>query len=337
MPTHDPPLLQIRDAGIYCPAGDFYIDPVRPVDYAVITHGHADHARPGHDHYLASTDCAPILKARLGADIRVQPIPYGQSLTRNGVRLSLHPSGHILGSAQVRIEQSGRVWVVTGDFKQHADPTCRPFEPLPCHGLVMESTFGLPIFRWPAPERIMDEIQRWWAQNQVEQKTSLLFTYALGKAQRVLASLQASGPIFVHGAVAAVNAVYAQAGIRLPATERVSSVTDACRFAGALVLAPPSADHGTWKRRFKRAERAYTSGWMQIRGNRRRRSLSRGFVLSDHADWDGLLAAVTVSGAEEVWVSHGFGAELARYLGEKGRQTTAFNLPYAGEAIEAEG
>jgi putative mRNA 3-end processing factor len=334
---HNPPLLQVREAGLYCPAGDFYVDPVLPVAYAVITHGHADHARPGHGHYLASTDSAGILKTRLGFEIRLQSLAYGESLTRNGVRLSLHPSGHILGSAQVRIEQDGRVWVVTGDFKQHADPTCRPFDPLPCHGLVMESTFGLPIFRWPAPKRIMDEIQRWWRQNQDDGKTSLLFTYALGKAQRVLAGLQAIGPIFVHGAVAAVNDLYAQAGIRLAATERVSSVTDARRFAGALVLAPPSADHGTWTRRFKRAERAYASGWMQIRGNRRRRSLSRGFVLSDHADWDGLLAAVTASGAEEVWVSHGFAAELARHLGETGLQATAFSLPYAGEAAEAKG
>ncbi|RJQ74176.1 MAG: ligase-associated DNA damage response exonuclease [Desulfobacteraceae bacterium] len=336
MPTNNPPLLQVRAAGLYCPAGDFYIDPVAPVDYAVITHGHADHARPGHSHYLASADCAPILKNRLGAEIDVHQLAYGETLRRNGVRLSLHPAGHILGSAQVRLEEAGRIWVVTGDFKQQVDPTCQPFEPVRCHGLVMESTFGLPVFRWPAAQHTISQINRWWAQNRKDHKTSLLFAYALGKAQRILALLEEIGPIFLHGAVASVNRIYAQAGIGLPPTLSVSEVNDARQFAGALVLAPPLADHPLWTRRFKRAERAYASGWMQIRGNRRRRSLERGFVLSDHADWDGLLAAVRASGAEEVWVTHGFAAELARYLGEQGRRASACNLPYAGEVNDAE-
>ncbi len=202
--------------------------------------------------------------------------------------MSLHPAGHILGSAQVRMEQAGRVWVVTGDFKLQTDPTCPPFEPLRCHGLVMESTFGLPVFRWPAPEQVLADIHRWWSQNREERKTSLLFAYALGKAQRILAGLEHIGPIYLHGALTSVNRLYAQAGIALPKTHAVREVNDPRQFAGALVLAPPLADQAPWTRRFKRVERAYASGWMQIRGNRRRRSLDRGFVMSDHADWEGL-------------------------------------------------
>jgi putative mRNA 3-end processing factor len=334
---NDPALLQVSAAGLYCPAGDFYIDPVMPVSYAVITHGHADHARPGHRHYLAGSACVPILKSRLGSSTAVQGVEYGETIERNGVRISLHPSGHILGAAQVRIEHAGRIWVVTGDFKRQADPTCPPFEPLRCHGLVMESTFGLPIFRWPAPEQVLDQISRWWTHNRRASKTSLLFAYSLGKAQRILAGLQPIGPIYLHGAVATVNRVYAQAGITLPAAVPVSEVPDPRQFEGALVVAPPLADQGPWMRRFKRAERAYASGWMQIRGNRRRRSLERGFVLSDHADWDGLLAAVTESQAETLWVTHGFAVELARFLSEQGWRATAFNLPYQGETDTAEG
>jgi putative mRNA 3-end processing factor len=325
---NDPPLLQVSAAGLYCPAGDFYIDPIAPVEYAIITHGHADHARTGHQHYLSSAAGVPILTSRLGVSIDVQGVNYGETITRNGVRISLHPSGHILGAAQVRLEQADRVWVVTGDFKRQADPTCLPFEPLRCHCLIMESTFGLPIFRWP--ERGLDKINRWWAQNRGNNKTSLLFAYSLGKAQRILAGLESIAPIYLHGAVATVNRVYARAGIVLPAASSVSGVSDPRHFGGALVVAPPSADHSPWTRRFKRAERAFASGWMQIRGNRRRRNLERGFVLSDHADWDGLLAAVTESRADEVWVTHGFSTELARYLSEQGLQAKAFNLPYPG-------
>jgi putative mRNA 3-end processing factor len=337
MNSQNQALLQVRDAGLYCPAGDFYIDPVAPVDYAVITHGHADHARPGHRHYLAAAECGPILPSRLGPDIDVQCAAYGEVVQRNGVRISLHPAGHILGSAQVRIEHGGRVWVVAGDFKLQADPTCAPFEPVPCHGLVMESTFGLPVFRWPAPELVLADINRWWARNRQDGKISLLFAYSLGKSQRILAGLEDIGPIFLHGAVAVVNRIYAQSGIALPAAELVSAAGDPRRFTGALVMAPPLADQPLWTRRFKQAERAYASGWMQIRGNRRRRSLVRGFVLSDHADWDGLLAAVAACRAEEVWVTHGYAAELARYLNEQGTRASAFNLPFRGESIEAEG
>ena len=334
MSISDGPLIEIRPAGLYCPAGDFYVDPIEAVPYAVISHGHADHARPGHRHYLASSLCAPILKARLGSAIAVQSLAYGESILRNGVRLSLHPAGHILGSAQVRIEHAGRVWVVTGDFKQHADPTCLPFEPVRCHGLIMESTFGLPVFRWPAPGQILDQINQWWAHNRRERQPSLLFAYSLGKAQRILSGIEASGPIYLHGAVAAVNKVYARAGIVLPAALSVGAKSDPHDFSGALIVAPPVADHSVWTRRFKKAERAYASGWMQIRGNRRRRSLDRGFVLSDHADWEGLLAAVSASQAEEVWVTHGFDNELVRYLNERGCRAKTFTLAYPGEADE---
>lgn len=326
------PLLQISTAGLYCPQGDFYIDPVEPVGYAVITHGHADHARPGNGRYLAAAGSAAILRARLGPQIDLQTLAYGQPVQHKGVRISLHPAGHILGSAQVRLESQGQVWVVSGDFKTAGDPTCEPFEPVRCHTFVTESTFGLPVFHWPRPQRAIEQINQWWRNNRQAGKTSLLFAYSLGKAQRILASVDAGiGPIRVHGATDKINHVYRQAGIALPQTTAVAEAGVKSTDEGALVLAPPSADHPLWTRRFKAAERAMASGWMLIRGNRRRRGFSRGFVLSDHADWNGLLDAIKSTGAEEIWVTHGYAAEMARYLNEQGLKSIQVYLPYAGE------
>jgi putative mRNA 3-end processing factor len=331
------PMLENTLAGLYCRAGGFYIDPWRPVERAVITHAHADHARAGCGSYLATPDCACLLKIRLGADVKVQETPYGAPLELNGLRLSLHPAGHILGSAQVRLERNGEVWAVTGDFKHDPDPTCAPFEPLRCHTLVTESTFGLPVFRWPAPETVLADINAWWRKNAPGGNPCILFAYALGKAQRILAGVDATiGPIFTYGAVEHMARVYREAGVRLPPTRAVVEGRKKDEFAGALVVAPPSAEGSTWMRRFPNASRAFASGWMQIRGNRRRRAVDRGFVLSDHADWQGLLDTIAGSGAERVRVTHGFTAEVVRYLVEKGIGASALGSSFVREPDNAD-
>jgi putative mRNA 3-end processing factor len=318
MPSREP-LLELTPHGLYCLRGDFFIDPWRPVERAVITHAHADHARGGSQHYLASTPSAAILKHRLGPDISLQLLDYAEALDLNGVKVSLHPAGHVLGSAQVRIEAGGQVWVVSGDYKTDGDATCAAFEPLACHTFVTESTFGLPVFNWQAQQTVVAAINRWWRINRDQGRTSLLFAYALGKAQRILSGLDAAiGPIFTHGAVETINGCYRQAGIVLPDTRPVSSVDDPCQFDGAMVIAPPSANTGAWTRRFKQVSRAFASGWMRIRGHRRRRSVDRGFVLSDHCDWPGLNRAIAETGAETVWVTHGYAPELVRWLTDQG-------------------
>ena len=328
-------MIESTENGLYCRAADVYIDPSGPVGRAVITHAHADHARLGCGSYLATPQCAILLKARLGSDVRVQELPYGISLDMNGVRLSLHPAGHILGSAQVRLEHCGEVWVVTGDFKRHPDPTCAPFEPLRCHTLVTESTFGLPVFNWPDPHYVVADINFWWRKNSEQDKPSILFAYSLGKAQRIAAKVDAGiGPIFTHGAVEHMMEAYRQAGVPLNPTLPVSETLQRQGFNDALVIAPPSAEGSPWMRRFPGARRAFASGWMQIRGNRRRRAVDRGFVLSDHADWKGLLDTIYSTGAEKVWVTHGFEEEMVQFLRERGLAAEALRTVFSGEADE---
>lgn len=326
-------LIEPTESGLYCREGGFFIDPWSPVERAVITHAHADHARPGCKRYLASPECARLLKARLGPDLAVQELPYGERLDLDGIRLSLHPAGHILGSAQVRLEQKGEVWVITGDFKRDPDPTCAPFEVVRCHTLVTESTFGLPVFNWPGPMDVVADINSWWRKNRDRGMTSILFAYSLGKAQRLAAEVDPRiGPILTHGAVENMNAVYRQAGVRLNPTIHASEVRSRDEVAGALVIAPPSAEGSPWVGKFAPSRRAFTSGWMQIRGNRRRRALDRGFVLSDHADWNALLDTISSSGAERVWVTHGFTAEVVRFLGEMGVAAEALRTVFSGES-----
>jgi putative mRNA 3-end processing factor len=312
-------LIEITDAGIYCRPGDFFIDPWQAVDRAVITHAHADHARPGCARYLASTESEGILRLRLGQDIRLQPVAYSEKVTLNGVAVSLHPAGHVLGSAQIRIEHRGEVWVVSGDYKIEMDTTCAAFEQLKCHTFITESTFGLPVFKWRPQADIFADINNWWKTNQAQGKTSVLYAYSLGKAQRVIAGLDAAiGPIFTHGAVENINQCYQQAGIPLPVTRRVATVADKNAFAGAMVVAPPSADTPAYTKKFADPSKAFTSGWMQIRGMRRRRVVDRGFVLSDHTDWNGLIDTIMASEAETVRVTHGYSAEVVQYLREQG-------------------
>ncbi len=329
-------LVVLRPQGLYCPPGDFYIDPWRPVDRAIITHAHGDHARTGHGHYLAAAPGEGVLRTRLGA-IDLQTLAYGEAIDHHGVRVSLHPAGHVLGSAQIRLEHGGRVWVASGDYKfmegPDVDPTCPPFEPVRCDVFITESTFGLPIYRWQPQREIFAGIDAWWRSNAEQGRTSVLFCYAFGKAQRILAGIDASiGPIFCHGAVEPLNRAYRKAGVALPATTPVSEVTDKTLFKPGLVLAPPSAAGSSWMKRFGEYGDGFASGWMLLRGARRRRGIDRGFVLSDHADWPGLQAAIRASGAERVIVTHGQVAVLVRSLCEKGLDAEAFETEYGDEA-----
>jgi len=325
-------LIVARPEGLYCPAGHFYIDPWRPVERAVITHGHSDHARRGHGHYLAHTLSAGTLRQRLGADIALQTLDYGQAIEHHGVRLSLHPAGHVLGSAQVRLEHGGRVWVASGDYKTEADGTCAPFEPVRCDTFITESTFGLPIYRWPVQSVLFGDINGWWQRNASEGRASVLLAYAFGKAQRILSGVDPGiGPIVVHGAVEPLNAVYREAGIHLPATHRVTQL-DKAALQRALVIAPPSAQGTPWMKRFGAdAVDAFASGWMQVRGTRRRRGVDRGFVMSDHADWPGLMSAIDGTGAQHIRVTHGSVPVLVRHLSERGLDAQAFETEYGHE------
>src|SRR4051812_32242193 len=335
MPAPQEELVVARPEGLYCPQGDFYIDPWRPVGRAVITHAHSDHARVGHGHYLAHADSAGTLRVRLG-DITLQTLPYGEAIEHNGVRISLHPAGHVLGSAQVRLEHEGRVWVASGDYKTEADGTCTPFEPVPCDTFITESTFGLPIYRWPLQAQLFTEINDWWRANAEQGRASVLLCYAFGKAQRILHGVDPNmGPIVVHGAVAALNDVYRAAGVALPATLRVTDArVDAALLKRALVLAPPSAHGSAWMRRFGNYADAFASGWMQLRGTRRRRGVDRGFVMSDHADWPGLQQAIAGTGAERVFVTHGSVQVMVRWLTENGLDAQGFKTEYGDEDDE---
>jgi len=325
-------LLQLNPDGLYCAAGDFYIDPWNPVERAVITHAHADHLCAGSKSYLSVRPCEGLLRARAGMEATIESLAYGEARNIRGVRVSFHPAGHILGSAQVRMEYEGQVWVVSGDYKLAPDPTCTGFEAVPCHTFITESTFGLPIFRWPEPDETLDEINAWWRGNRQAGKASVLFAYPLGKAQRVLAGIDSSiGPTYTHGAAERFNGIYRDGGIALPATQYVRSAPPKTDWTRALILAPPMAKTAPWLRRFGDFSTGMASGWMRVRGTRRRRSIDRGFVLSDHADWPALLSAIRGSGAERVWVTHGYRAPLARWLAENGVESDAIETRFAGE------
>jgi putative mRNA 3-end processing factor len=333
-------LIVERPEGLYCPPGDFFIDPWRPVDRAVVTHAHADHARWGHRHYLAAAPAAGVLRARLGA-ITLDTLAYGETIDHFGVRLSLHPAGHVLGSAQVRLEHGGRVWVASGDYFAsgvHDDnTTCAPFEPVRCDCFVTESTFGLPIYRWRAQREVFAEVNDWWRANAAAGRASLLMGYSFGKAQRLLAGVDASiGPIVVHGAVEPLNAAYRAEGVALPATTKLDELPDKPAKCGALVIAPPAVHGSAWARRLGDASDAFASGWMLLRGARRRQGVDRGFVLSDHADWPGLLRAIDATGASRVIVTHGFEAVMVRALRERGMAAGAFRTEYGDERLDAE-
>ncbi len=331
------PVLTFTDRGIYCEAGDFHVDPWRPVPRALITHGHSDHARWGMGGYLCTDVAAPVIRHRLG-DTALDTIRYGETRQIGGARVSFHPAGHVPGSAQIRIEVDGEAWVVSGDYKTAPDGLSDPWEPVRCHAFISECTFGLPVFRWQPQAEIAQDLNAWWAANAANGQASLLGAYSLGKAQRLLHMIDPSiGPILTHGAVEGTNEVLRAQGLPLPDTIRVAAGFDPKAHPGALVLCPPSALNSAWARKFGPASTAVASGWMALRGIRRRRGTDRGFIVSDHADWPGLNDAIRATGAERVFVTHGYTAAFRRWLEDQGYDAGIVATDYAGEEVFAEG
>ncbi len=324
-------LISFTNKGIYCNQGKFYIDPWLPVDYAIITHGHADHARWGSKRYLCQTYTKPILKIRLGADTDVSTLEYGEKALVNGVTVSLHPAGHIIGSAQVRLEYKGEVAVISGDYKTTDDGISTAFEPVKCHTFVTESTFGLPIYRWKSEEEIFAEITDWVKGNQAQEKTSVFMAYSLGKAQRVMKGLAGVAPMFVHSAVQNLNDAIKTTGIELPETTLLNFETDKKLVAGNIAIAPPALLGTNWLKKIPNAAVAICSGWMQVRGSRRWQAADAGFPVSDHADWDGLLSAVKATEAEKVYVTHGSSAAFSKYLREIGIDSEEIKTEFGKE------
>lgn len=328
-------LLQFTASGIYCPDAGVYIDPWKPVDRAIITHAHSDHARWGMKHYLAHKDSEAILRLRLGQDISLETLEYGKPFTINGIKFSLHPAGHIIGSAQIRVERNGEVWVASGDYKIQDDGFSVPFEVVKCNTFITESTFGLPIYKWSSNKASMDEILEWWKQNQLEGKASVLMGYALGKVQRIIKGIQPfPGPVYAHGAVYNVNQRLREAGFDLPMIEYASADLDKKKFRDALILAPPSALDTKWLKRFEPLSTGYCSGWMAVRGAKNRRAIDRGFVISDHADWNDLNSAIRETGAEKVYVTHGFTDTFAKWLRENNIDAAEVKTEYGDETEE---
>lgn len=325
-------LIQTTPRGLYCPPGDFYIDPWQPVQTAVITHGHGDHLRQGSARYILARSGQPIARVRLSGDRDITPVDYGHRFKLGATTISLHSAGHILGSAQVRIEHEGRVWVVSGDYKRQPDPTCEPFEPVECEVFISEATFALPVYRWPSTPQVVEEIVRWWRANRERGIASVLFCYALGKAQRVLAELRAftDEAVHVHGAVKSLVDVYREAGVQMVPTVP-ATVERKADYRGALILAPPSAAGSSWMKRFGEHSSGFCSGWMRVRGDRRRRGYDRGFVISDHADWPSLVRTCTETRARRVLLTHGYSDALARYLTEQGIEAGALETAFGAE------
>jgi putative mRNA 3-end processing factor len=328
-------LIRINSCGLYCEAGKFYIDPWKPVEKALVTHAHSDHTRPGHNHYLCVKESEELIRARIG-DINVQTLSYNESLNINGITVSFHPAGHILGSAQIRIEHKGKVLVVSGDYKVEPDSTCAHFEPVKCNEFLTESTFGLPIYKWESQDIIFSAINEWWRCNREKNKTSIIYCYALGKAQRIISGLDpALGKIFVHGAVENMTNIYRDSGIKLPETVNATLFNKKSDSGNAVIVAPVSANGTPWLRRFGDIATSFASGWMQIRGARRRRAVDRGFALSDHADWNGLIDTIKLTEAEKILVTHGYSNVLAKWLNENGWNASPVNTLYSPDSEDS--
>lgn len=329
-------LIEFHPEGIYCPQADIFIDPWKPQKKAIITHAHADHARSGMQSYLAHKDSAEVLRLRLGKGIKLETVDYNQSISMNGVNFSLHPAGHIYGSAQIRVAYKGEVWVISGDYKTEDDGFCTPFEPVKCNHFVTESTFAMPVYQWQSQKAVFDEINGWWRKNQSEGKNTVLFGYSLGKAQRIIDNLDMSiGEVFLHGAIHNTNEALIRNRAPLPKLELVDSDIPKSRFKGCMIIAPPSAANSNWMRKFLPYVTGVCSGWMMIRGAKRRRAADRGFVLSDHADWNGLNKAVAATGAENIYVTHGYTAVYSRWLKEQGLNAREVHTLYEGESLDS--
>lgn len=328
-------LLEFTDKGIYCSRGKFYIDPWKPVDDAVITHAHSDHAYWGHKHYLAHHLSKQVLLHRLG-EINLETVEYGEKIMKNGVEVSLFPAGHVIGSAQVRVEYKGEVWVVSGDYKVEDDGISAPFEPVRCHHFISECTFGMPVYQWKPQAQLFDEVNNWWRSNLANGMATVLVGYSLGKAQRILQNLDLSnGKVYTHGTIENTNQALRNNGVMLNPTERITPHTPKDEIRKGLVIAPPSSVGTPWMRKFGPYSFGYCSGWMAIRGAKRRRAADRGFVLSDHADWDGLISAIDATGCEKVYLTHGYTATFSRYLSEIGFDAHEVHTLYGGEEEDA--
>ncbi|WP_081208493.1 ligase-associated DNA damage response exonuclease [Salegentibacter sediminis] len=329
------PLLVFDDKGIYCAIADVYLDPWKPVDKAIISPGHADHSRWGHKKYITHHTNIPIIKHRLG-DIEVSGKEWNESFTINGVKFSLHPAGHIIGSSQIRVEYKGEVWVFSGDYKDENDGVAVPYEPVKCHTFITECTFGLPAFKWQAQEEVFEEINAWWRQNKEDGRTSVLFGYSLGKAQRLLKHLDASiGKIYTHGAIENMTEVL-RSQLKFPKTTRITREVKKEEIKGNIVIAPPSAHGTTWIKKMTPYVTASASGWMIFRGARRRRAIDRGFVLSDHCDWQGLLKSIKATEASKIICTHGYTDIFSRFLCEQGYDARTVATQYEGEMGELE-
>ncbi len=328
-------LIDFREEGIYCQQADTYIDPWRAVKRAVITHGHADHARPGSKYYLTHNDNLPVLRQRLGKSIKAEGKDYGETVTINGVRFSLHPAGHIFGSSQVRVEHKGEVWVISGDYKLGNDNISIPFEPVKCHSFISESTFGLPVYHWKPQNEVFDQIHEWWKENREAGLNSVIVAYSLGKAQRLIKNIDESiGKIFVHGAVDQINKVLVDRIPKLAVTRNATQEFDKRRDKGSLIITPTAGLGTSWLRKFEPFSMAMASGWMSLRGARRRRAADRGFVISDHADWDQLNTAVKETGAENIYVTHGYTLQFSKWLKDQGMNAQVVKTEFEGEVEE---
>jgi putative mRNA 3-end processing factor len=328
------PLIEFTDQGLFCAAGGFYIDPWKPVKKAIITHAHSDHARSGNEYYLCHHLTKPLLQARLGNN-NYQSVEWNEFLLINGVRISLHPAGHIIGSSQIRVEHNNEIWVVSGDYKTENDNISGRFEPVPCNVFITESTFGLPIYNWSAQEEIYTHVRNWILNNKEDGKTSVLIAYSLGKAQRLLKAIEPlQEEIYVHGATWNMHQALLSTGMLLPKVERITPDTSKEVLKNSIVIAPPGADGSSWMKRMEPYATGICSGWMQVRGNVRRRNADAGFVLSDHADWKGLLSAVKATGAEKVFVTHGFQSTFSRYLNENGISSAEVRTEYGNDDEE---
>jgi putative mRNA 3-end processing factor len=328
-------LLEFNDRGIYCAQADVYLDPWKPVKRALITHGHSDHARPGHERYLCTLPASPVIQYRLQLTHQLEAVDYGEVVTINGVHFSFHPAGHIPGSAQIKVAYHGETWVFSGDYKIENDNLSEPFEPIKCNTFISESTFGLPIYKWTSQSEVFDDINTWWQKNIDDGKVSVIAGYSLGKAQRILRNVNPSiGKIFVHGAVDNITTILRNQNISMPHTIRVTPEMKRKDFDDALVVCPPSAVGSPWLRRFDPYSLSIASGWMNLRGARRRRGADRGFVLSDHADWNDLNKAIRETGAERVYITHGYSEIFSHWLNQNGIEAFVVKTQYEGELSE---
>ena len=326
-------LLVHTALGLYCPKADVYLDPWKPVKKAILSHGHADHARWGSSSYLCTPTAAPVIKYRLG-EINLETLPFGEEKLINGVSFSFHPAGHILGSAQIKVSYKGEMVVFSGDYKTANDGFSEAFEPVKCHTFITESTFGLPVYHWQDQKWVFNEMEEWCKNNRNNHHLSILYGYSLGKAQRILQGLPESvGPIFTHSTIEAILNVMRNQGVSLKNTIPVNEHITRADLLSGVIIAPPAVQNSNWLKKFEPIRNGVVSGWMALRGARRRRNADKGFVLSDHADWEGLNEAISLTGAENIFVTHGYTDILSKWLIDKGLNAYPLETNFEGDEV----